>query len=84
MILKKNKRGPSKDYFNSFVDLGETSVLDMDFVLRIAPSTGLRNILVHEYQEINNEIVFNSIKLVLDNYHEYIQKISEYLKCSNP
>lgn len=81
MILKKIKRNPSKDYFNSFIDLAEAEVIDMDFALKIAPSTGLRNILVHEYQEINDAIVYNSIQHVSNYYLLYIRKISEYLGC---
>lgn len=81
MILKKLKAGPAKDYFNSFIDLAENYVLEMDFALMIAPSTGLRNILVHEYQDINDEIVFKSIHFVKEYYLQYIDKISSYLNC---
>lgn len=81
MILKKLNKGPSKDYFNSFIDLAENHVLKLDFALGIAPSTGLRNILVHEYQKIDDEIVFKSIENVTKYYLEYIDIISTYLGC---
>jgi uncharacterized protein YutE (UPF0331/DUF86 family) len=55
--------------------------MDMEFAVRIAPSTGLRNILVHEYQKIDDEIVFNSINNVKKYYLEYIDVISKYLGC---
>ncbi len=82
MILRKLEKGPSKDYFNSFIDLAENNVLDMEFALKIAPSTGLRNILVHEYQKIDDEIVFKSIDNIFRYYLEYIGIISSYLGCS--
>ncbi|NJD04144.1 MAG: DUF86 domain-containing protein [Ruminiclostridium sp.] len=81
MILKKLNKGPSKDYFNSFIDLAEDHVLELEFALKIAPSTGLRNILVHEYQKIDDEIVFRSIENVTKYYLEYIDIISRYLGC---
>lgn len=81
MILKKQGKGPSRDYYNSFIDLAENNVIDMEFAVRIAPSTGLRNILVHEYQKIDDEIVFNSINNVKKYYLEYIDVISKYLGC---
>lgn len=81
MILRKIKAEPAQDYFNSFIDLAENDVLDMDFALEIAPSTGLRNILVHEYQQIDDKIVFNSIQKVLIFYMQYIEIISKYLGC---
>ena len=67
--------------FNSFIDLAENNVLDMEFALKIAPSTGLRNILVHEYQKIDDEIVFKSIDNIFRYYLVYIGIISSYLRC---
>ena len=81
MILKKLKIGPANDYFNTFVELADNNVFDMDFALKIAPSTGLRNILVHEYQEIDDRIVFESVNNVLHYYLQYIEKVSSYLGC---
>ena len=82
IILKKLQGAPAKDYFNSFIDLAENEVIDMDFPLAIAPSTGLRNILVHEYQRIDDQIVFASIASVRDYYRKYIAKVAEYLDCN--
>ena len=82
MILKKQGESPSRDYYNSFIDLAENKVIDMDFALEIAPSTGLRNILVHEYQKIDDIIVFKSINNVLNQYLKYIETISRYLGCT--
>jgi transposase len=90
MILKKQGKGPSRDYYNSFIDLAENNVMDMEFAVRIAPSTGLRNILVHEYQKIIE--IFNhqvNIKYPLDtstthfdctNFYFEIDKENEFRK----
>jgi uncharacterized protein YutE (UPF0331/DUF86 family) len=82
MILRKLKMGPAKDYFNSFIDLAENDVIKMEFALKIAPSTGLRNILIHEYQKIDDVIVFRSIKDVLSYYNQYLEIITKYLDCN--
>ncbi len=81
MILKMIDKQPSKDYFNSFIDLAENNVISVEFALQIAPSTGLRNILVHEYQKIDDTIVFYSINNVLVYYKHYITKVSTFLDC---
>jgi uncharacterized protein YutE (UPF0331/DUF86 family) len=81
MILRKLKLGPARDYFNSFIDLAEADVFEMDFALEIAPSTGLRNILIHEYQEIDDKIVYNSIANVQNYYLDYIDRVSQYIGC---
>lgn len=66
--MKKLNKGPAKDYYNSFINLAENSVIDMDLALKIAPSTGLRNILVHEYQNIDNNILYKSKVNILKYY----------------
>lgn len=81
MILKQLSKGPAKDYFNSFIELAHNQVIEMDFALKLAPSTGLRNILVHEYEKIDDLIVFKSIANVLTFYRQYLQIIAEYLGC---
>jgi uncharacterized protein YutE (UPF0331/DUF86 family) len=37
------------DYFRSFIELGRHGVIPLALADRLAPSTGLRNRLVHEY-----------------------------------
>lgn len=81
MILKYLHKSPATDYFNSFLDLAENGVIDLDFALTIAPSTGLRNILVHEYAKIDDVIVFHSINNTLEQYGRYLQDIATYLEC---
>ena len=80
MILKIERGETSAEYFNSFINLAEAGVIEMDFALNIAPSTGLRNILVHEYQEIDDKKVYDSFKDVKKYYKEYMQFIQKYLK----
>jgi len=81
MILRGLGEPSATDYFNSFIELGEKAVLDMPFAIQIAPSTGLSNIIVHEYQKIDDEIVYNSIEKTLKCYSQYIKKINKYLNC---
>ena len=54
---------PPEDYYNSFLKLSETGAISIDFAKELAPSAGLRNRLLYEYEEIDDEIVFNSVKI---------------------
>lgn len=81
MLLKMQDNKGAVDYFNSFIDIAEQDIIPIEFALKIAPSTGLRNILVHEYEEINDEVVYNSINTCLQYYLEYMDLINQYLKC---
>lgn len=68
------------DYFWSFVDLAEKlGVLEWEFAAQIAPSTGLRNRIVHEYDKLDDSIVFASIRQMLDLYPRYVQAVVDYL-----
>lgn len=81
MVLKHLNQATASDYFNSFLDLAELGVLDMDFAMSIAPSTGLRNILVHEYTKIDDTIVYHSISSVFSYYGKYLKIMADYLEC---
>ena len=82
MLLKMQGNKGATDYFNSFIDIAEQDIIPIEFALKIAPSTALRNILVHEYEEINNKVVYNSISTCLQYYLEYMDLINQYLKCT--
>ncbi len=79
ILLKTLDKGISSDYFSSFLKLAEAGVITMDFALEIAPSTGLRNIIVHEYQRIDDELVYESIKKTLKYYLHYMKYINDYI-----
>lgn len=79
IIIKDKAKPPAADYFNSFIELIEIGVLEEEFAYKIAPSTGLRNRLVHEYEKIDNKIVYQSIDKTCQFYRDYMKKISNYI-----
>jgi len=79
-IIVDEGYSPPEDYYNSFLKLSETGVISGKFAKELAPSAGLRKRLLYEYEEIDDEIVFKSIKKAIDNYSKYIKEIDEYLE----
>ncbi len=79
MLLKMLDKGISPDYFSSFIKLAEAGVITMDFALEIAPSTGLRNVIVHEYQKLDDSLVYDSIRDTLKYYLLYMKYINDYI-----
>ncbi|MGH9339793.1 MAG: type VII toxin-antitoxin system HepT family RNase toxin [Acidobacteriota bacterium] len=79
IVLKTNHKPPS-DHHRSFTRLGELGILPQSLCRDLARSVGLRNRLVHEYEIVNDEIVFNTIPTALEQYRSYILIIGEYLK----
>jgi uncharacterized protein YutE (UPF0331/DUF86 family) len=78
-ILSKLNPGKSETNFNSFIILGQYSVITVELARQIAPSSGLRNRLVHEYDEIDPRQVFKAISLALQQYPLYVRQVSSYL-----
>lgn len=71
-------------YFDSFIKAGRNGIIDVDLSRQLAQSAGLRNRLVHQYEEIDHQIVFTSISDALQQFSLYIQQITHYLDSLEP
>jgi uncharacterized protein YutE (UPF0331/DUF86 family) len=71
---------PPADYYESFIKVGEIGVIPEDFAAKLAPSAGLRNRLVHEYEEIKDKIVYASINETLLQFTKYMEHVATYLQ----
>lgn len=71
---------PPSDYHASFVRLGELGVLDASFAREIARAAGLRNRLVHEYEELDSARVFAALTEALRDIPRYLDGVNRYLK----
>lgn len=79
-ILKEEYETTPTDYYNSFIDIGKNKIITEEFAIEMAKSTGLRNALAHNYEKIDDELVFNSIVTALNHVPSYLSKILEFLK----
>lgn len=70
---------PPDDAFDSFIKTGGIGVYPVGFARAIAPSTGERNIIVHEYEAIDDGLVFDSINETLQMYREYVRYYLRYI-----
>ncbi len=59
--------------------LGDIGVLEAELAERLAPSAGLRNVLVHRYADIRVDLVAGAIGLVLDDFAAYVRSIAAHL-----
>jgi uncharacterized protein YutE (UPF0331/DUF86 family) len=74
-ILKEEYGTMPEDYYSSFIEIGKNKVVSEEFAKEIAKSVGLRNALAHEYEEINQKMVFESINTALIQVPKYLQNI---------
>jgi uncharacterized protein YutE (UPF0331/DUF86 family) len=77
-ILVESGFAAPTDYFTAFLKMGEFSILDLALAEKLAPSAGLRNRIVHEYDLLDNRKIFDAIKVCLELYPDYIRSIRDY------
>jgi uncharacterized protein YutE (UPF0331/DUF86 family) len=70
---------PPDDYYQSFKRAGELGFLSLDLAEKLAPSAGLRNRLVHEYDRIDHSIILKAVSMAQELYPRYIEEISASL-----
>jgi uncharacterized protein YutE (UPF0331/DUF86 family) len=66
-------------YYETFLALGSLQVLSSELARSLSPSAGLRNRLVHEYDAIDDSMVYDSVGQAVKLYTEYIRAIKEYI-----
>jgi uncharacterized protein YutE (UPF0331/DUF86 family) len=68
-----------RTYQDTFLSLGDLNIYSSDFAKAIAPSAGLRNILVHEYDSVDVNKIYTSIGEALEHYAKYCKFLLEFL-----
>jgi len=67
------------DYYESFIRMGELNIISVDLAERLAPSAGLRNRLVHEYDRLEHSMVLAAVRTTEEIYPKYIKEVSDYI-----
>ena len=67
------------DAYGSVVALGTAGVLERDLAARLAPATGLRNRLVHEYNGLDDRKVHEALAAALDTLTEFVLQVERFL-----
>lgn len=78
-IITGTGRTPPRDYYDSFTELGKMGILDPQFASGIARAAGLRNRIVHEYDEIEPEKVFEALRSALVDLPVYLQAVLSFI-----
>jgi len=81
VIVQTGNQVPD-DYYGSFIKMGELGILQIDLAEKLAPSAGLRNRLVHEYDVLEHSLVLDAVRMAEDLYPEYVKEMEDYLSSS--
>ena len=66
--------------FDAVADLG---VIDRDLAERLAPSAGLRNVLVHAYVDLDLARLVAAVPLAAEQYAEYVRQVARWVADRN-
>lgn len=79
-IIRHANLGVPDDFQGSFMVLSDNKILPDDFAERIAPVVGLRNRLVHRYEKINLNTLFDAVRKNKEDFRGYVKYIFDFLK----
>jgi uncharacterized protein YutE (UPF0331/DUF86 family) len=72
-------RGPH-DYTRSFAAAADAGLLDRDLADALAPSAGLRNLVVHEYASVDLDRLAAALPLAVQQYRRYVAVVASWLQ----
>ena len=67
------------DYYESFIRSGELKIISINLAEKLAPSAGLRNRLVHEYDLLEHLMVLDAVRMAEELYPHYVKEIEDYI-----
>ena len=78
LAVARLHRAPDS-YAESFSLAAAAGVVDPALATRLRPSAGLRNVLVHQYLDVDPEQVAAAVPLALELYDAYVRQVAGYL-----
>ncbi len=79
-LITESGLPPPSDYYTSFLLLAKLGVIDEAFARHLAPSAGLRNRLVHEYEMVDPAKVFEALEPARADTVAYLRAVEAYLR----
>ena len=78
-ILADIKSKAPEEFRDIFILLGENKIIPDEFAKKIAPMAGLRNILVHDYLEVDSNKIYDILQKDLSDFREFAKYVSIYV-----
>jgi uncharacterized protein YutE (UPF0331/DUF86 family) len=78
-LLTESGHPPPADYYASFIQLVGLGVYDAEFGRRTAACAGLRNRIVHEYDEVDPRRVHEVLGTAVEGVTAYVRAIESYV-----
>jgi uncharacterized protein YutE (UPF0331/DUF86 family) len=73
--------GRAEEYREMFYLLSERSVINKALAERLGDMAGFRNLLVHRYGDVDNELVLAMIESELEDVVEFERAVARFMEC---
>lgn len=67
-------------YAESFALAGDAGILDIELASAWRPSVGMRNVLVHNYLDVDRDLVARAVPLATEQYGEYVRQVAAFVR----
>jgi uncharacterized protein YutE (UPF0331/DUF86 family) len=67
------------EYRETFLRLGGLKILPKKFAEKIAASAGFRNAIVHDYDDVDENMVYKTVDEAIEQYTKYCDYIIKFL-----
>ena len=78
-ILSSLGKNKTDSYTDVILRLGKENIIPPDYAEKIKRMAGLRNILVHDYLEVDLSLLYNLLQNSLDDFRIFSKYIAVYL-----
>ena len=79
MLVKDLKFIPKDDYSNIDI-LKNKKIINSDLAAKIREANGLRNRIVHDYDDLDNNIAYNKLLELIKSLYDFKEAVSDWLK----
>ncbi|MGE3153010.1 MAG: DUF86 domain-containing protein [Nitrospiraceae bacterium] len=77
-LIIESSHAPPRDYHESFILLGTLGVMPVDLAKEMAMAAGLRNRIVHEYDDIDPDRVYEALPVAVRQIPVYLDHIRRF------
>ena len=78
-LLRAGGHAAATDYYTSFTEAGRHELIPSSLANELAPAAGLRNRLVHEYDQIDDAIILAAIPKARRLFAAYVAAVEQHL-----
>ena len=80
LVIKYKRLKLPEDDIHAFKILFDDGVIEENLFSNLKLAKGMRNIIAHQYGDIDDKIVFDSLGKLIEDSEEFIKKVNEINK----